>query len=439
MEDLRNRVVDIEDIENYNVAVTTATLINELTTESGVKPDINQHVAFMLLPWKQITLPTPKRRSKRLKLKNVNFTVDPGDIFSVRYEGITRGLVLSTSTKFLKNSVSLNVVLNEKKYINVKLSSFRVHMCGPRSDDQGLQTVTHVLSHLYNIQDIINYVRLCPGKSDALNWCLLNLKGDIIKRPVYTIVHYKYPKLHTSAKRYAGNNVTVLKTIDGVSEYVQISYSTLKCMERDVNNCKGYSENTETFEIFTVLSSSILTGNTDTYGFKPYDPADVPNDIDTRCVDYFTTNAPHVDPTWGRKSDYLYYDDWANEANWLARCTDVYQHKPIIGPFKRAMTNYNFGLGFSIIRSALAQEFEKHPEFTVEFDNLRNPNVIIELPYYSSDISICRKKKSSSVKLIVYKTGKVTLTGPNEAINKRVFVEFVKYIRLKRESIEQPQ
>ena len=62
------------------------------------------------------------KKCKRLKIKNIDFGLNNGEIFSVRLDGITRGLIRSRSRKYLKNSVSIDIVIGSNKYINVKRS-----------------------------------------------------------------------------------------------------------------------------------------------------------------------------------------------------------------------------------------------------------------------------------------------------------------------------
>jgi hypothetical protein len=442
----RNHVVEIENLESYRMRVTTAVIINQLRTDTeNTSPEINQQVAFTLLPWKTLKLEMPKRRAKRTKLKNVDFSVlDVGDIFSVRFEGITRGLSRSNSRKYLKNSVSFDIAISGVKYINVKLSSLKAHMCGPQSASDGDVTVQHTLDHIYRIQDMIDYVRDAPGNDEAFEWCLSKLRGSHVARPIYREHVYVYPKLaHMRSKISANQEIQVLvrsQTEDddgnqediGVSKFINIKYNTLKGFERDPDNIVTTSDHHETTLIVPYIHEHV-----DAVSMDPIDWECIPSHIDRRCVAYFAFNAPRInDPLWNRKSDYIYFEDWVNEATWLRQYTNVYKHRPIYGIDQKAMTNYNFGLGFHLKRPVLAQLFDQHPEFSADFDNMRNQNVMIELPYFSRDKNICRKNPASAVKLIVYKTGKVTLTGPIEAINDKVFVEFVNYVKIIRKQIE---
>jgi hypothetical protein len=436
--DYRNCVVDIPDLENFKMPVTTSVIIDKLVTEedgSGL-PNINQQVAFTLLPWKHLQISTPKRKAKRPKLKNVSFDgLQTGDIFSVRFEGITRGLSRSRSTKYLKNSVTIDLVVSSDKYINIKLSSAKIHMCGPRTPAHSETAKRYVLQHLYTIQDMIDHVRNNPEQSDkAFQWCVQALKGEETPRPVYREMVYQYPKM-PSTKFKASSMVEVFRLPDNSLDEArveQIKCSVLKAMQASADNYMTTENNIVTLTV-VYLHEHVPATSINTIDWNS-----IPEDVDKLCVHYFAFNAPRENyPGWDRQSDYMYYEDWLNEANWLRRYNNVYAKKPINKPGDRkAMVNFNFGLGFNLKRFELAKLFDAHPGFSADFDNMRNQNVMLEVPYYSADPKICRKNKSSAVKLIVYKSGKVTLTGPIEDINHRVFVEFVKYVREIRQQIE---
>ena len=432
----RNNVADIVNVEDYSMQITTTTLINKLTAtdEEGnaVPCNINQPVAFTLMPWNTINLPTPRRQSRRIKLKNnVEFELEPGSIFSARFEGWTRGLVRSQSRKYLKNSVSIDIIVTKDKYINVKLSSCKLHMCGPRSIRHGEICADFIMKYLYEINDTIEYVRNNPELAHAaFTWVCEHLLGDEVMRPVYREQQYRYEKQRRQPSSVRFRDVSFH---DGDLPVVSVRMKTCDIRELERSNMVHTQlvDGQKVVEIVVKVVDHTVTSN----HLNPIKDSDIPAHIDRRCVEYFAFNAPR-ESIGNRISDYTYYEDWLKEAEWLRQCNNVYEYKPHVGSFPTAMTNFNFGLGFSIKRTEMAQLFDKHTDFTGDFDNMRNQNVKIELPYYSNDDSICRKNKSSSVIFIVYKTGKVTLTGPNEKVNMLAFYEFVRYIKEIRPLIE---
>lgn len=437
-DDQRNNVADIENIDKYSMKITTATLINKLNANDSegndVMCNIVQAVAFTLLPWQTIDLPTPRRRSKRIKLKKTTeFSLKPGAIFSVRFEGLTRGLIRSQSRKFLKNSVSIDIVVSPEKYINVKLSSCKLHMCGPQNREHGEICAGFIMKYLYEIQDTIEYVRSHVDESNrAFEYAINMVKGDQTERSVYREQKIQFDKRRLRQKSTNSPDIDVLFK-DGNAETVCQSMPIKELRTLEKNNCSHtfMLDGTKMTEINIQVEDHRVSATT----MRALKLDDVPVHIDKRCLQYFAFNAT-MDWVRERTSDYCYYEDWLKEAEWLRKCTSVYSYKPHIGDFPSAMTNYNFGLGFSIDRAKMANLFDKHPEFTGDFDNMRSQNVKIELPYFSEDNRICRKNKSSSIIFIVYKTGKVTLTGPLEHVNMLAFREFVRHVQRIRKEIE---
>ena len=74
---------------------------------------------------------------------------------------------------------------------------------------------------------------------------------------------------------------------------------------------------------------------------------------------------------------------------------------------------------------ALAKNINGYNGFTATYDNLAGHNVTISRRYTSHDSDICRKKDSTNIKFIVYHSGKVTQSGPNEELNEKAYNKFM--------------
>ncbi len=115
----------------------------------------------------------------------------------------------------------------------------------------------------------------------------------------------------------------------------------------------------------------------------------------------------------------------------------IYKNVDTISPLKilqksKAMVNYNYDLGFPIDRTKLKQFINGRDGFFSHYDNSTEHFVTIELPY-ESNIPIKNKNKIKNKilchKFLIYKSGLVTQTGPNEDLMRPVFNLFISNIR----------
>lgn len=100
---------------------------------------------------------------------------------------------------------------------------------------------------------------------------------------------------------------------------------------------------------------------------------------------------------------------------------------------RKAMVNYNFSLGFKINRGELATRINGVQEFKARYNNTLDYSVTIEHPH---DLVVNRKKESPRVTFTVYKSGILTISGPNREIIETIYEKFVGIIREIRPFIE---
>ncbi len=171
----------ISDTAFEALKITTMTLI---LICSGT---INLDTAFTLLPITVIDLPTPKRHAQKFKIPHCPI---PGSILSLRYKGYTRGIIRSTSSKYFKNSVTIDVSCIQKN-VSIKLSAGKMQMCGPNSVAQALEGASYIINNLLAIQDELDYCCNNPNKVRAtIEWLKNNMRGTSILRegtPDYTV------------------------------------------------------------------------------------------------------------------------------------------------------------------------------------------------------------------------------------------------------------
>ena len=95
------------------------------------------------------------------------------------------------------------------------------------------------------------------------------------------------------------------------------------------------------------------------------------------------------------------------------------------------MTNYNFSLGFEIDRDQLAQEVQAKTKFKAYYDKTVNYAVKLTMPYIRDEnFKFIKKKKSEKYRFViqVYKSGKITFTGPSPELMAPVYKYFREFI-----------
>lgn len=118
------------------------------------------------------------------------------------------------------------------------------------------------------------------------------------------------------------------------------------------------------------------------------------------------------------------------------RAVETLKMKIITLPLKaldirKVMVNFNYDLGFSINRWELSKNISQFPGFISRYDNTTDHSVTIQLPYELTDeMKKTRKsKKKPYHTFIVYKSGLVTQSGPNEELIEGAYIYFNRAIQ----------
>lgn len=432
----RHALCTVSNLEQCELPITTMVIIFQLEGE----PAVNERVAYLLLPWEVQAISEDRQKPKVVKLKDMAFDLPVGTIFSLRHEGKTRGLRRSMSQRFLKNSASIDMVITPRKHINVKLSGCRLHMCGPNQQSQASLALNVMMDHLARIQEVIQYIisHVAEAKR-ALDYAKEVLRGDLVARNIYHTVTYVFRK-----QRYQRSTRMIDVTVYGESgndaqgnpipQKTSMRLSSMRMLEktnwsfvREVQENNNVSRYTHVIQE-KALGTEDVPGISNRWTSLSDFLADAPAEIDQKCLGYYTINAFR---------DHDRYNTWLAEADYLAQHNLVYKHAPVRVVLQKALVNFNFGIGFIINRHAFTHVFSQHPHFITVYDNIRAQNIFISLPYFSTNGEICRKKKNSCITFIVYQTGRVTLTGPHESLNRIALIAFMDHVRTNRHLIEQ--
>lgn len=312
--------------------ITTMTLIFDL---EGV---VNLQVASFLLDVMS------NFDSKILtKQKNKIICKEPGNIFHTRYGDCTRGIFNGGSKKIFKNAITMMISTIEKN-LNIKLCTRRIHMCGAKSSNNGIEGVNHLITKLNDIQEHLNYINDHPIETEnSINWIKMKSKGD--------------------TKFIPYSPIPIIRLINQVN------------------------------------------------------PDDIPDGIDKKITLFFLRQISH----------YNDYDVFTKFLDWAAEQRYVIESESLsISLVNKIMVNYNYDLGFKINRVKLYEEIKKRKIFVANYFNIIDKTVSIKIPYEIEGDENSNSKHY--ITFLVYRSGKITQSGPDEELNKLAFIEFQKII-----------
>jgi len=305
--------------------------------------------AFSLLPITRIDFTPPKRQKKKFELPHCPV---PGSILSMRYSGDTRGIIRSTSGRYFKNSITIDLSTTTKN-VSIKLSQSKIQMCGASSEEQGREGAQYIIDHLLTIQDELDYIQNNKVVAKAtFDWLVEATKGNPISRPIYKI-----------EKRLVYDKER--------GEEVEIQEQVFSHDEKD---------------------------------FKIERPKDLSKSPDQRIANFL----------FRQHADFEYHSFFVSEIEWILTLEQVTTRPLKIKNVLKAMVNYNYNLGFTVDRYALFEQMLGRNGFISSYDNCIEHCVKIKLPYHPDEGIVKRKNKVPCHCFLVYKSGVVTQTGPGE-------------------------
>lgn len=347
--------------------LTTMTLVFILEGSVCLEP------AFSLLPIKRMAFTPPKRQKKKFELPHCK--EQPGAILSMRFSGDTRGIIRSTSGRFFKNSITIDLSTREKN-VSIKLSKSKIQMCGASSEQQGREGAQHLIDHLLAIQDDLDYVQnkmqtpagvsVSPAE-ETLEWLIKKTRGSPTQRDVYIL------------------ETRLVQDENG--EEVEVKEPVFSHTEPD---------------------HKIIT---------PQDLSDAP---DRRVAEFLVRHY----------ADFDYHSFFVSEMKWMLTVEQIATRPLSIKKILKAMVNYNYELGFIVDRYNLYEEMLDRNGFVSSYDNCVEHCVKIKLPYIPDEDEgvVRRKNKIPCHCFLVYRSGVVTQTGPGEEKMREAYNLFWKSI-----------
>lgn len=154
-------------------------------------------------------------------------------------------------------------------------------------------------------------------------------------------------------------------------------------------------------------------------GHKIDIPTIIPKELDTKIVNILTKNI----------REFVLYEDFLTVTEWILTKKNVISEPLRIECIEKAMVNYNYELHFTIDPWALKQNIDGKKGFNARYENAIDRSVKIQLPYEQLHTKLIRRKdRPTCHTFMVYKSGKVTQSGPNQELMKEVYYLFLQTI-----------
>lgn len=159
-------------------------------------------------------------------------------------------------------------------------------------------------------------------------------------------------------------------------------------------------------------------------------PETIDPNVDKRIVEFILRFA----------NEMTYHEDFCYQIDWICQLKSVVNKIPQILEFQKVMVNYNYDLGFNIDRKELVKRINGLNGFTARYENTVDHSVTIELPYKIPEgMRITKRKgKIPCHTFLVYRSGLVTQSGPNEDLMKPAYEYFNATINEIKEYVGKP-
>ncbi len=350
-----------------------------------------------------------------------------GCIISGNYLGMTRGLIISVSKKYFRNSIMLYVSTN-KKTVNIKLSSKSALICGSKSEEMAIEGMKYVMDNLKYGQSRLNFIKNNKEIANrTLEWVKEHTKGDIyyiiddtniiIKKEDITFFSDKeLPSKHSEIIGYIiyedEQYHELLQTKNQKKTYFD------SCNEEILNNKQ---ENGIT--IFIKKINNIIIPEEYTNGY--------PDSINSELADFLIRKSP----------DFIEHKLYCINLDWIFTIDKIYDGSLSIEKIQLSMVNYNYDLGFNINRWKLYKKINGLNGFFARYENLHDTNVTVNLPYSIPENlkeRIISKKIRKKHTFLVYKSGFVTQSGPCPELDQEAYIKFNNTMKLIKDDIKQP-
>ena len=319
---------------------------------------------------------------------------------------MTRGILRSTSGKHFKNSITLDLSLKDKN-VNIKLcnsktrqSGSKMQMCGAKSLDQGMEGAKEVLKKINHIQNILDRMETNP-----------TLKQKCIEH-----LHRAMEETSDPLWKYQPSTTTTIpaNVLGAIQDELQWKLGNLPATKHDFDQLvKGYMERfPEVKSLPAWLRESLVILRNLNY-IEPTE--EEKKELDMEYVNLFLQEFEEIHSL----------DKFKEKISFIENVGKLYDGNLNISEVSKAMVNFNYSLGGPIDRFELMKHFNGKGNFYSHFDNSTEHYVTIELPYKVKDPARKKKSKKPCHTFLVYQSGLVTQSGPDEEMMKEAYLEFM--------------
>lgn len=244
MKKQKKTVMIMDDIDFKSLNITTMTIIMKLQST------ININSTFHLLPITHIEI-KPKPNTLKFKLP----VAQRGNILSMRYRNMTRGIVKSTSEKYFKNSITLDVSTSNNN-ISMKISPNTLQMCGASSRQNGIEAADDIIKKLYYINDRLEYIKTNTDDYHyAVEWLKAHCQGTMTVKTVIIERHFKNITLCYPKKL---DDFTILPTTEYPTMFDTQIMNFLISLQADMTYYYDYINKVEHLHMFQYTCTSNL-------------------------------------------------------------------------------------------------------------------------------------------------------------------------------------
>lgn len=447
--------------------VTTMTIIIELVG------DVTIEKVFPLLDITKLDLNKPIRQNKKFKIPYCGV---PGAILSAKYQDMTRGILKSNSKKSFLNSITIDICTS-KKNINAKLSGNIIHTCGSNSEELAMETANHIINHLKDIQDNLNYIHASPKFEESIQWVKDNTIGEdfMIDSETQNIIKLKDEEsikiiqttktnndIATDPNNFNSNpkeislefvvdktgnsvlkeEIILYKNLDndnliqnGVlmdsknDAFITINNNQEKSLavldqtffikQEIINNeVKYYYVDADNNPLKVIIKKPIYVTRIKNMIIPKEYPNNYPENVDERIINFYIKYS----------QDFAYHHVYCQFLDSVKEIKTIITPELSMGDINIAMINYSYSLGMNIDRWELATRFNKKNGFTSRFNNATDHCVIITKPYKPFRKTTKKPKKPPCHTFMIYKSGIVTQSGPDIDMMRDVYYLFMETI-----------
>jgi TATA-box binding protein (TBP) (component of TFIID and TFIIIB) len=215
-------------------------------------------------------------------------------------------------------------------------------------------------------------------------------------------------------------HITGVKEISNLTETIGYLMKYLREIQENLDYMKEHPEEVTIIDNWVLKN---LKGDNNALNSMP----NVTENLDLKILNFLTSYLP----------EFTNFDDYYTVFQWIIKGQTLITDLEVLDS-KLIMTNYNYDLGFLINRDELAERLKNETDFTVIYDNSETYYIKVEYAYIRDETfsRIRKKPKTPKHTILIYKSGRVTQSGPGYELMKGCYDKFRTEIARLRPYIE---